>query len=193
MAVPATLKPLIDASRIAAPVLAVLVIGDVLGSHQAKAGPLIRRYQERQACQEFAGKLQAVSGNPQQAAYVYQQGVLKLVATFGSNPCSDIPVPTASAPGAAPSSAPSAASSPASTPAPAPAPGAAPTTAPTTAPAAVAPAAANPQQQQACQEFANKLQTAQGNPSQAQQIYAMGTQKLTGLFGANPCPQVKAP
>ncbi|MEY3758204.1 MAG: hypothetical protein RLZZ263_1358, partial [Cyanobacteriota bacterium] len=21
----------------------------------------------------------------------------------------------------------------------------------------------------------------------------MGTQKLTGLFGANPCPQVKAP
>jgi len=177
MAVPATLKPLIDASRIAAPVLAVLVIGDVLGSHQAKAGPLIRRYQERQACQEFAGKLQAVSGNPQQAAYVYQQGVLKLVATFGSNPCSDIPVPTASAPGAAPSSAPSAASSPA----------------PATAPAAIAPAAANPQQQQACQEFANKLQAAQGNPSQAQQIYAMGTQKLTGLFGANPCPQVQAP
>jgi hypothetical protein len=54
-------------------------------------------------------------------------------------------------------------------------------------------APANPEQQQACQQFAAKLQGASGNPSQAQQIYAMGTQKLTGMFGPNPCPQVTAP
>ena len=27
----------------------------------------------------------------------------------------------------------------------------------------------------------------------AQQIYAMGTQKLTDMFGPNPCPQATAP
>ena len=139
----------------------------------AQAGPLLRRVQERKACQEFAGKLQAASGNPQQAQLVYQQGVLTLVEQFGENPCSDIPAPTAStAPGAA-------------TPAPSPATPAA------AAPAAAAPA--NPQQAQACQEFAGKLQAAQGNPAQAQQIYTMGSQKLSGMFGPNPCPNVAKP
>ena len=122
--------------------------------------------QQVQACQEFAGKLQATSGNPQQAQLVYQQGVLKLVETFGENPCGDIPAPTAAAP---------------ATPAPA----------PVTAPVTAKPA--NPQQAQACQEFASKLQGAQGNPAQAQQIYAMGTQKLSGMFGPNPCPNVPKP
>ena len=157
--------------RLGSPALLALVLASALGIPQAQAGPLARRYQERQACQQFAGKLQAVSGNPQQAQFVYQQGVLKLVETFGENPCTDIPAPTATAPTAAPT----------------PAPGVAPATAPVTA------APANPQQQQACQQFAAKLQGASGNPSQAQQIYAMGTQKLTGMFGPNPCPQVTAP
>jgi hypothetical protein len=129
----------------------------LLSAPETQAGPLLRRAQERRACQEFAGKLQAASGNPQQAQLVYQQGVLKLVETFGENPCGDIPAPTAAAPAPAP------------------------------------PKPANPQQAQACQEFASKLQGAQGNPAQAQQIYAMGSQKLSGMFGANPCPQVKAP
>lgn len=137
----------------------------------AEAGPLVRRAQERRACQEFAGKLQAVQGNPQQAQLVYQQGVLQLVERFGVNPCGDIPAPTAAAPAAT------------STPA---APQAAPTPAASGQPA-------NPQQAQACQEFASKLQAAQGNPAQAQQIYAMGSQKLSGMFGPNPCPQVSAP
>jgi hypothetical protein len=129
----------------------------LLSAPETQAGPLLRRAQERRACQEFAGKLQAASGNPQQAQLVYQQGVLKLVETFGENPCGDIPAPTAAAP------------------------------------APATPKPANPQQAQACQEFASKLQSAQGNPAQAQQIYAMGSQKLSGMFGANPCPQVKAP
>lgn len=129
----------------------------LLSAPETQAGPLLRRAQERRACQEFAGKLQAASGNPQQAQLVYQQGVLKLVETFGENPCGDIPAPTAAAP------------------------------------APATPKPANPQQAQACQEFASKLQGAQGNPAQAQQIYAMGSQKLSGMFGANPCPQVKAP
>ena len=170
--------------RLGSPALLALVLASALGIPQAQAGPLARRYQERQACQQFAGKLQAVSGNPQQAQFVYQQGVLKLVETFGENPCTDIPVPTATAPTAAPS----------------PAPGVAPVAAPVATPKAVVPATApvtaapaNPQQQQACQQFAAKLQGASGNPSQAQQIYAMGTQKLTGMFGPNPCPQVTAP
>jgi len=150
--------------RLGSPALLALVLASALGIPQAQAGPLARRYQERQACQQFAGKLQAVSGNPSQAQYVYQQGVLKLVETFGENPCTDIPVPTAAAPKAG---------------------------VPATAPVTAAPA--NPEQQQACQQFATKLQGASGNPSQAQQIYAMGTQKLTGMFGPNPCPQVKAP
>ena len=153
------------------PALLLLAAGLLpLAPLNAQAGPLLRRAQERKACQEFAGKLQAASGNPQQAQLVYQQGVLKLVETFGENPCGDIPAPTAAAP--APATAPAA-----------PAPLAAPTT----------PKPANPQQAQACQEFASKLQGAQGNPAQAQQIYAMGSQKLSGMFGPNPCPQIKAP
>lgn len=136
----------------------------------AEAGPLLRRAQERRACQEFAGKLQAASGNPQQAQVVYQQGVLKLVEQFGENPCGDIPAPTA-----APASAPAPATGPA----------------PATTPAANKPA--NPQQAQACQEFAAKLQAAQGNPAQAQQIFAMGSQTLSGMFGPNPCPNVPKP
>ena len=149
--------------RLGSPALLALVLASTLGIPQAQAGPLVRRYQERQACQQFAGKLQAVSGNPQQAQVVYQQGVLKLVETFGENPCTDIPAPPATAL----------------------------TAAPTAAPKAVVPA--NPEQQKACQQFAAKLQGASGNPSQAQQIYAMGTQKLTGMFGPNPCPLVSAP
>ena len=141
----------------------------VLHPPMAQAGPLLRRAQERKACQEFAGKLQAASGNPQQAQMIYQQGVLKLVETFGENPCGDIPAPAAT-------------------------PAAAPAAAPATAPAAAKPAASsNPQQAQACQEYASKLNAAQGNPSQAQQIYAMGTQKLTGMFGPNPCPNIPKP
>ena len=136
----------------------------LLAAPASQAGPLLRRAQERKACQEFAGKLQAASGNPQQAQLVYQQGVLKLVETFGDNPCGDIPAPAAATTPAAPA-----------------------TTAPTTT------QPANPQQAQACQEFAGKLQAAQGNPAQAQQIYAMGSQKLSGMFGPNPCPQIKAP
>ena len=134
----------------------------------AEAGPLVRRAQERRACQEFAGKLQAAQGNPQQAQLIYQQGVLQLVERFGVNPCGDIPAPTAAT-----------------------TPPTNPTTTPATAPATAQPA--NPQQAQACQEFAGKLQAARGNPAQAQQIYAMGTQKLSGMFGPNPCPQVSAP
>jgi sulfite reductase alpha subunit-like flavoprotein len=84
--------------RLGSPALLALVLASALEIPQAQAGPLVRRYQERQACQQFAGKLQAVSGNPQQAQYVYQQGVLKLVKTFGENPCTDIPAPTAAAP-----------------------------------------------------------------------------------------------
>ena len=142
------------------PVLLLLAAGLApLAPLDAQAGPILRRAQERKACQEFAGKLQATSGNPQQAQLVYQQGVLKLVETFGESPCGDIPAPVASAPATAPASAKS----------------------------------ANPQQAQACQEFAGKLQGAQGNPAQAQQIYAMGTQKLSGMFGPNPCPNVPKP
>lgn len=143
------------------PVLLLLAAGLApLAPLEAQAGPILRRAQERKACQEFAGKLQAASGNPQQAQLVYQQGVLKLVETFGENPCGDIPAPVAAAPAPAP---------------------------------AAAAKPANPQQAQACQEFAGKLQGAQGNPAQAQQIYAMGTQKLSGMFGPNPCPNVPKP
>ena len=145
------------------PVLLLLAAGLApLAPPNAQAGPLLRRAQERKACQEFAVKLQTASANPQQAQLVYQQGVLKLVETFGENPCGDIPAPTATAPA-------------------------------TPAPAPVTAKPANPQQAQACQEFASKLQGAQGNPAQAQQIYAMGSQKLSGMFGPNPCPQIKAP
>ena len=156
------------------PVLLLLAAGLApLAPLDAQAGPILRRAQERKACQEFAGKLQAASGNPQQAQLVYQQGVLKLVETFGENPCGDIPAPVASGPAPAPAAAPAAVVS------------------PVTATATAKPA--NPQQAQACQEFAAKLQGAQGNPAQAQQIYAMGSQKLSGMFGANPCPNVPKP
>ena len=156
------------------PVLLLLAAGFApLAPLDAQAGPILRRAQERKACQEFAGKLQAASGNPQQAQLVYQQGVLKLVETFGENPCGDIPAPVAAAPATSPAPAPAAAVS------------------PVTAPATAKPA--NSQQAQACQEFAGKLQGAQGNPAQAQQIYAMGTQKLSGMFGPNPCPNVPKP
>ena len=145
------------------PVLLLLAAGLApLAPPNAQAGPLLRRAQERKACQEFAVKLQTASANPQQAQLVYQQGVLKLVETS----CGDIPAPTAAAP---------------ATPAPA----------PVTAPVTTKPA--NPQQAQACQEFASKLQGAQGNPAQAQQIYAMGSQKLSGMFGPNPCPNLPKP
>lgn len=124
----------------------------------ASAGPLVRRAQERKACQEFATKLQEAGGNTPATQQVYQQGVLQLVARFGDNPCTDIPAPTAT--GAAPSA----------------------TTVPT-------------QQQQACQQFAGKVQvaSASGDKVTAQQTYAMGLQKLTGMFGSNPCPTVKPP
>lgn len=161
--------------RLHTPALAALV-GSSLAAlavipAPTEAGPLLRRAQERRACQEFAGKLQAASGNPQQAQMVYQQGVLKLVEQFGENPCSDIPAPTAPA-----------------TPAPAAAnPG------PSNTGTMAAPKPTNPQQAQACQEFAGKLQAAQGNPAQASQIYTMGNQKLSGMFGPNPCPNVPRP
>lgn len=147
----------------------------------AQAGPLLRRAQERRACQEFAGRLQAASGNPQQAQQVYQQGVLALVQQFGDNPCTAIPAPVATPT--------------ATSPATAPAPGPAAATPAAAAPAAATPAAApaKPQQTQACQEFASKLQAARGNPQQAQQIYAQGTALLSDRFGPNPCPQVSAP
>ncbi|MEB3105395.1 MAG: hypothetical protein VKN17_06405 [Cyanobacteriota bacterium] len=168
-------------ARRALPAVLLLATGLIpLIAIEAQAGPLLRRAQERRACQEFAGKLQAASGNPQQAQVVYQQGVLKLVETFGENPCGDIPAPVAPAAGTSPAA-------PATQPSPAPA---------AATPAPPAPATAkptNPQQAQACQEFAGKLQAAQGNPAQAQQIYAMGNQKLSGMFGPNPCPQIKAP
>lgn len=158
------------------PVLLLLAAGFApLAPLDAQAGPILRRAQERKACQEFAGKLQAASGNPQQAQLVYQQGVLKLVETFGENPCGDIPAPVAAAPATAPAAAPAPAAA----------------VSPVTAPATAKPA--NPQQAQACQEFAGKLQGAQVNSAQAQQIYAMGTQKLSGMFGPNPCPNVPKP
>ena len=132
---------------------------------EAQAGPLLRRMEERKACQEFAGKLSAASGNPQEAQLIYQQGVLKLVEKFGNNPCGDIPAPVAVP----------------ATPA-----------TPTKPPAA---SSSNPEQAKACAEFAAKLQAAvaSGNRSEAQTIYQMGTQKTTAAFGPNACPAIKAP
>ena len=137
----------------------------------AEAGPMVRRAQERRACQEFATKLQQAGGNPAMAQQVYQQGVLQLVARFGENPCGDIPAPTATAPATAPAAAPAA-----------------------TAPASTTPAVST-QQQQACQQFAGKVQASasSGGAAAAQQTYSMGLQKLTGMFGANPCPSVRPP
>lgn len=158
--------------RLFSPVPMLLLAGalSALGATlpgSAEAGPMVRRTQERRACQEFATKLQQAGGNPAMAQQVYQQGVLQLVARFGENPCGDIPAPTA--------------------------------TAPATAPAATAPASTTPavstQQQQACQQFAGKVQAAasSGGAAAAQQTYNMGLQKLTGMFGANPCPSVRPP
>ena len=61
------------------------------------------------------------------------------------------------------------------------------------APGEAGPLLRRAQERKACQEFAGKLQAAQGNPAQAQQIYAMGSQKLSGMFGPNPCPNVTKP
>jgi hypothetical protein len=173
------------------PLAALLLSGlaSLLTPEAAQAGPLVRRAQERRACQEFAGKLQQASGNPAMAQQVYQQGVLALVSRFGENPCTDIPAPVAT--GIPPATA---------TPAAAPV-GAAATNTPTspagtstTAVPAVVPAP-SAQQQQACQQFATKLQatSASGDVAAARQTYALGMQKLSGLFGPNPCPAIKPP
>lgn len=181
------------------PLLLFGLLGAVVPG-SAAAGPLIRRAQERRACQEFAGKLQQASGNPAMAQQVYQQGVLQLVQRFGENPCGDIPAPVAA--GATPAAA---GAAPAGVSPVTPAPGTPASTSPaaaasTTQPAsttAVPAAAAAPsaQQQQACQQFATKLQAsaASGGAAAAQQTYAMGLEKLSGMFGPNPCPAVKAP
>ncbi|MEB3199113.1 MAG: hypothetical protein VKK62_01135 [Synechococcaceae cyanobacterium] len=157
----------------------------------AAAGPLLRRVEQRKACQQFAAKLQQASGNPAMAQQVYQQGVLQLVARFGENPCSDIPAPAPTPAGAA-GAPPAAVTPPAATP-----PAAVPAGTPPRAPANAAPApqpAVSPQQQQACQQFAAALQSASARGGAAvQQTYSMGLQKLSGLFGANPCPAVKLP
>ncbi len=153
-----------------------LLLGACLLPAPSQAGPVVRRYQERKACETFAGKLQAASANPAMAQQIYQQGVLALVAKFGENPCSDIPPPVAAAAGApvvAPVQTPPAAA----------------------AAAAVAPAAKpSAEQQQACTTFASKLSAAAASSAaQAKQVYAMGTEKLIGMFGPNPCPAVKPP
>lgn len=162
-----------------APVL-MLIAGllSAVPQDPAAAGPLVRRAQERKACEEFATKLKEAGDNTTAAQMTYQQGVLQLVSRFGENPCKDIPAPTSgrvAAPTAAPVAAPT-------TSAPA----------PTGSPAGAAPSA---QQQQACQQFAGKLQSASasGGAAAAQQTYTMGLQKLTGMFGSNPCPSVKPP
>lgn len=195
--------------RLLLPALLLPALASLLTPPAAQAGPLVRRAQERRACQEFAGKLQQASGNPAMAQQVYQQGVLQLVQRFGENPCGDIPAPMATSGTPAAPTAP-AASAPAAAPAGTPAtpsgtaaPGgssakagsAAPASA-TAQPSTTAPAAApSAQQQQACQQFASKLQAAaaSGGAAAAQQTYAMGLQKLTGMFGSNPCPAVRPP
>ena len=67
--------------------LLVLIGGGLHGAlpEPASAGPLVRRAQERKACQEFATKLQEAGGNTPAAQQVYQQGVLQLVARGCSN------------------------------------------------------------------------------------------------------------
>ena len=160
-----------------------LALGASLLPAPSQAGPIARRYQERKACATFAGKLKEASGNPAMAQQIYQQGVLALVAKFGENPCGDIPAPVAAAPGAAVA-------------APAVAPAVVPTAAPAVRPAAPAASAApSAEQQQACSTFASKLSqaAASGGAAEAKQVFSMGTQKLTGMFGPNPCPAVKAP
>lgn len=160
----------------------------------AEAGPLVRRAQERRACQEFAGKLQQASGNPAMAQQVYQQGVLQLVQRFGENPCGDIPAPAASAAAATPPASGAAATGTAPASSAASGTGATPTATPAASGSATA-TAPSAQQQQACQQFAGKLQAAaaSGGAAAAQQTYAMGLQKLSGMFGSNPCPGVRPP
>ena len=172
--------------------LLTLLLGASLLPAPSQAGPVARRYQERKACETFAGKLKEANGNPAMTQKIYQQGVLDLVAKFGTNPCGDIPAPVA-APAAGTGVA-------APVVAPVRAPAAAPALAPTAGPAVspVAPAAAakpSAEQQQACSTFASKLReaAASGGAAQAKQVFSMGTQKLTGMFGPNPCPAVKAP
>ena len=96
------------------PVLLLLAAGLApLAPLDAQAGPILRRAQERKACQEFAGKLQATSGNPQQAQacqefagklqgaqgnpaqaqQIYAMGTQKLSGMFGPNPCPNVPKP----------------------------------------------------------------------------------------------------
>jgi len=173
-------------------VATLVVLGTCLLPAPSLAGPIARRYQERKACETFAGKLKEANGNPVMAQKIYQQGVLDLVAKFGANPCGDIPAPVAApaagagvvAPVVAPVGAPAVA------------PALAPTAAPAVSPVAPAPAAKpSAQQQQACNTFASKLSeaAASGGAAQAKQVFTMGTQKLTGMFGPNPCPAVKAP
>lgn len=159
---------------------ALLFVGGLVGTallSPAAAGPLVRRMEERQACQEFASKLQQSGGNPAAAQQVYQQGVLQLVARFGENPCGDIPAPTASGT-AAPIATPAVPSA-TTTPGPATSPGETPSV----------------QQLQACQQFASKLQaaSASGGAAAAKQTYTMGLERLTGMFGSNPCPSVRPP
>jgi hypothetical protein len=159
----------------------LLMAGGLLGAallSPAVAGPLVRRVEQRKACQEFATKLQQSGGNPAAAQQVYQQGVLQLVSRFGENPCSDIPAPSANGMAA-----------PSVTPVAPPA-----TTTPSQAESPAAPAP-SVQQQQACQQFASKLQeaSASGGAAAAQQTYKMGMEKLTGMFGSNPCPSVRPP
>ncbi len=169
-----------------------LLLGPWLFPAPSQAGPLARRYQERKACETFAGKLKEASANPAMAQQIYQQGVLALVAKFGENPCPEIPVPLAAA-----SAGPPVVVRPVAPAATAPA-GIAPAA---NVPAATAPAALSPsakpsaEQQQACTTFASKLSeaAASGGAAQAKQVFAMGTQKLTGMFGPNPCPAVKPP
>ena len=173
------------AGRTAAWILPLL-LGSWLVPSPGQAGPVVRRYQERKACQTFAGKLKEASANPAMAQQVYQQGVLALVAKFGENPCSEVPAPLAGAPIVAPAAAAK----------PVVAPVAAPTVAPAGVPAAIPPAARpSAEQQQACTTCASKLSEAAacGGAAQARQVFTMGTEKLTGMFGPNPCPAVKPP
>ncbi len=171
-----------------------LLLGSWLAPAPSQAGPIARRYQERKACETFAGKLKEASGNPALAQQVYQQGVLALVAKFGENPCPEIPAPLAAAAIVAPAGAPAVVRPVA--PAAAANPVVAPAVAPAGAPAAIPPATRpSAEQQQACTTFASKLSeaAASGGAVQARQVFTMGTQKLTGMFGPNPCPAVKPP
>ncbi|MFZ0406874.1 MAG: hypothetical protein WAM11_02010 [Cyanobium sp.] len=171
-----------------------LLLGASLLPAPSQAGPIARRYQERKACETFAGKLKEASANPAMAQQVYQQGVLALVAKFGENPCGDIPAPVAAPAAGAAVAAPVVAPAGPATAAPAVVPTAAPAVRPVV-PAAAAAAVPSAEQQQACTTFASKLSAAaaSGGAAQARQVYAMGSQKLTGMFGPNPCPAVKAP